>query len=139
MMKSVPPNTTSVIAPATSVSAPWRKDGAVHTDGMIQVMPQQEKTSQDQRGTNRPVGNVKRKTPRPIHSAPEMRLSRVESSGGGWVPAQSPRNVFVIPVPPKSTSSSETNRPMLSLDLRQKIRRPRPQGRRESTTSKVAK
>src|SRR6266567_9144510 len=48
MMKSVPPNITSVIAPATSVSAPWRKDGAVHTDGMIQVMPQQERTSQYQ-------------------------------------------------------------------------------------------
>src|SRR6266700_4654415 len=139
MMKSVPPNTTSVIAPATSVSAPWRKDGAVHTDGMIQVMPQQERTSQDQRGTNRPVGNVKRNAPRPIHSTPETRLNRVESSAGGWVPAQSPRSEFAIPVPAKSTSSSETNRPMLSPDLRQKIRRPRPQGRRENTTFNVTK
>src|SRR5260221_11190963 len=131
MMKGVPPT-------ANSDTEPWRTgtgEGELHTKLMIQ----KASTSQDQRGTNRPVGNVKRTAPRPIHSAPEMRLSRVESSGGGWVPAQSPRNVFVIPVPPKSTSSSETNRPMLSLDLRQKIRRPRPQGRRESTTSKVAK
>src|SRR6266568_1577794 len=127
MMKSVPPKTNSD-------TVPWRKgmgEGVLHTKLMIQ----KERTSQDQRGTKRPVGNVKRNAPRPIHSAPEMRLNRVESSGGDRVPAQTPKSEFAIPVPAKSTSSSETNRPILSADLRQKIRRPRPQGRRENTTS----
>src|SRR6266481_1077508 len=139
MMKSVPPKTTSVATSGTATWSTWnwaRKGGGeFHRNEMIQ----NKRTSQDQRGTNRPVGNVKRKAPRPIHAAPEMRLSKVESRGGDWVPAQSPKSVFTVPVPPKSTSSSETNRPIHSSDLRQKISRPRPQGRREITTSRVTK
>src|SRR5712672_1107250 len=129
MMKSVPPKTNS---PANNDTATWstwnwaRKGG---DEVPTNVMIQNERMSQDQRGTNRPVGNVKRNAPRPIHSAPEMRLSRGESSAGDWVPAQTPKSVFEVPVPPKSTSSSETNRPILSSDMRQKISRPRPQGR----------
>src|SRR5260221_13451197 len=116
MMKSVPPNTNSHMAP-------WRKgmgEGELHT----KVMIQKERTSQDQRGTKRPVGNVRRNAPRPIHFAPEMRLNSVESSGGDWVATRTPKSVFVVPVPPKSTSSSETNRPIPSWDLRQMISSP---------------
>src|SRR5260221_7011908 len=139
MMKSVPPSLTSVANSGTTTWRTWNwareGGGEFHTNVRIQ----HERTSQDQRGTKRPVGNVRRKAPRPIHSAPEMRLNRVESSGGDWVPAQTPKSVFVVPVPPKSTSSSETNRPILSWDLRQKISSPMPQGSSEITTSKMTK
>src|SRR5450759_4231025 len=127
MMKSVPPNTNSD-------TRPWRKGrGEFHTHVMIQ----NEKTSQDQRGTNRPVGNVKRKAPRLIHTAPVMRLNRTESSGGVGVGAHMPKSVLPEPVAPKSTRNSETNRPIPSADLRQKIRRPILQASRDTTTSNV--
>src|SRR5215831_11441123 len=104
MMKSVPPNTNSDVSGSTTWSNWVRKGGSkFHKNVMIQ----NERTSQDQRGTKRPAGNVKRNAPRPIHSTPETRLNRVESMGSGWVPAHKPRSVFVEPVPAKSTSSSE--------------------------------
>src|SRR5947199_1561633 len=137
MMKSVPAKTSSDANSGTTtwITWHWVSEGGGKFDTKVRI--QHEKTNQDQRGTKRPVGNVKRKAPRPIHSAPEMRLNRVESGGGGWVAAQTPRRVFATPVPPKSTSSRETNRPILSSDLRQKISRARPQGSKESTTSRV--
>src|SRR6266699_3653975 len=129
MMKSVPP-------PASSPATPARKGESVFPANEI---IQKEKTSQDQRGVKRPVGNVKRKAPRPIHTRAERRLSRWESSGGDGVGAQTPKSVLPEPVAPKSTSSSETNRPILSSDLRQKISRPTPQASSDTTTSSVTK
>src|SRR5258708_39429316 len=102
-MKSVPPAASS---PAT----PARKGESVFPANEI---IQKGKMSQDQRGVKRPVGNVKRKAPRPIHTRAERRLSRVERSGGDGVGAQTPKSVVLEPVAPKSASTSEANSPIL--------------------------
>src|ERR1700730_3700467 len=73
-----------------------------------------------QRGVNRPVGKVKTKTSKAGPSTAVMALARSWKSGGGCAVTKNPPRSAV----PHITSSSETNRPIHSWDLRQKIRRP---------------
>src|SRR5947209_4369859 len=129
MMKKVPPKPRYPVSP--------RKSHGVKP--LTNEVIQQRRMSQDQRGVICPVGNVKRNAPRPIHSVPEIIWSRMEISREGCTGAQSPKRLLKPPVAPKRTSSSETSRPMASSDLRQKIRRPIPQGTRETKTSRMVK
>src|SRR5215471_16442623 len=77
-----------------------------------------------QRGVKCPVGKVKKKTNMAGHISPyTMIWASVWKSGGDCASRLYPRKT----VEPTVTSSSETNRPIHSSDLRQKIRRPRSQ------------
>src|SRR5260221_11889226 len=107
--------------------------------GWSKAVIQNTGMTQDQRGANRPVGKVRRNAPTPIHCAAELTVSSVVNSGDGGLGIQRPDSVLLTPFPPTRMSSSETNRPNHSSDLRQKSSTPIPHGSRDTSTSNVTK
>src|SRR5258706_15724178 len=95
--------------------------------------------SRDQRGTNHPVGNVTKKAPSTGHCKTFISKRNAGMRLSVCAVSKVPKSVSEMPDEPKKISTSETNRPIHSLDLRQKIRIPTTQNSNETATSSVTK
>src|SRR5438270_13218724 len=98
---------------------PGTRDVVMGSDESIVTTKKGTNATNVQRGVKRPVGKVKKKTNIAGHISPyTMIWARVWKSGGDCAGRLNPRK----PIEPNVTSSNETNRPIHSPDLRQKIR-----------------
>src|SRR5260370_28777151 len=84
-------------------------------------------TTHDQRGTNRPSGNVNRKAARAENWMKVSKMSSRTTTGGAYNAWKAVLRVVEIPAAPNMTSTSETNSPIQVSDLRQKMSKPTPQ------------
>src|SRR5438105_302576 len=96
-----------------------RSDTTEGTKGSV-VNRTSTNTAHAQRGVNRPVGKVIKKKDSAKPTAIVVILVRSWTS---WGVCMVPKNQKMS-IAPNITSSSETNRPIHSWDLRQKIRKP---------------
>src|SRR5258708_37715534 len=91
--------------------------------------------SHDQRGTNRPVGNVNKKALSAGHCKTFISKRNAGMRLSVCAVSKAPKRVSEMPDEPKKIRTSEPNRPVPSLDLRQKIRIPTTQNSNETATS----
>src|SRR5260370_39121583 len=94
-------------------------------------------TTHDQRGTNRPSGNVKRKAARAENWMKVSKMSSRTTTGAAYNAWKALLRVVEIPAAPNMISRSETNRPIQVSDFRQKMSRPTPQKINETRMSMV--
>src|SRR5438445_12191737 len=100
-------------------------------------MIHKQMSTQDQRGTKRPVGKMQKNMPRAAYWTTSRIFSTSPTTQSGCTATSASVKEEVMPEHPKATRTNETKSPIPSCDLRQKMMAPTSRKTREAASISV--
>src|SRR2546421_11076630 len=94
-------------------------------------------STQDQRGTKRPLGKMQKNMPRAPYWMTARIFATSPTTQSGCTATSASEKDEVMPEHPKATRTNETKSPIPSCDLRQKMMAPTTRKTREAASTSV--